>query len=243
MKIKLPFHYQLKINKQYKPLKSILPIGCDCHPAYMISKLELRNESLPLDWLDTKPSLALYYAFINIKDNFSDFLIDLKKNEKGKVFAEKYPEALFYHFDDLIENVQLQNKIRQRIARFLELRSSKSCYYLHTLPSSGIATTENLEFVKESIVDFQSLLKNNDELIIYLRFDESFEEHKEKAKLLQDFADSLSQVRLIKYLRFKDKFGIWGDESQYKKLMHELGIKTKFSGLKINIEKLKKATK
>lgn len=243
MKIKLPFHYQLKINKQYKPLKSILPIGCDCHPAYMISKLELRNESLPLDWLDTKPSLALYYAFINIKDNFSDFLIDLKKNEKGKVFAEKYPEALFYHFDDLIENVQLQNKIRQRIARFLELRSSKSCYYLHTLPSSGIATTENLEFVKESIVNFQSLLKNNDELIIYLRFDESFEEHKEKAELLQDFADSLSQVRLIKYLRFKDKFGIWGDESQYKKLMHELGIKTKFSGLKINIEKLKKATK
>lgn len=243
MKIKLPFHYQLKINKQYKPLKSILPIGCDCHPAYMISKLELRNESLPFDWLDTKPSLALYYAFINIKDNFSDFLIDLKKNEKGKVFAEKYPEALFYHFDDLIENVQLQNKIRQRIARFLELRSSKSCYYLHTLPSSGIATTENLEFVKESIVNFQSLLKNNDELIIYLRFDESFEEHKEKAQLLQDFADSLSQVRLIKYLRFKDKFGIWGDESQYKKLMHELGIKTKFSGLKINIEKLKKATK
>ena len=243
MKIKLPFHYQLKINKQYKPLKSILPIGCDCHPAYMISKLELRNESLPLDWLDTKPSLALYYAFINIKDNFSDFLIDLKKNEDGKVFANKYPEALFYHFDDLIENVQLQNKIRQRIARFLELRSSKSCYYLHTLPSSSIATTENLEFVKESIINFKSLLKNNDELIIYLRFDESFEEHKENAQLLQDFADSLSQVRLIKYLRFKDKFGIWGDESQYKKLMHELGIKTKFSGLKINIEKLKKATK
>lgn len=243
MKIKLPFHYQLKINKQYKPLKSILPIGCDCHPAYMISKLELRNESLPFDWLDTKPSLALHYAFINIKDNFSDFLIDLKKNEKGKVFAEKYPEALFYHFDDLIENVQLQNKIRQRIARFLELRSSKSCYYLHTLPSIGIAKTENLEFVKKSIVNFQSLLKNNDELIIYLRFDESFEEHKENAQLLQDFADSLSQVRLIKYLRFKDKFGIWGDESQYKKLMNELGIKTKFSGLKINIEKLKKATK
>jgi len=46
-------------------------------------------------------------------------------------------------------------------------------------------------------------------------------------------------VKLIKYLRFKDKFGIWGDESQYKILMNELGIRTRVSGLKINIVKLK----
>lgn len=239
MKVKLPFQYQLKINKQYKAVKSILPIGCDCHPAYMISKLELREESLPFDWLDTKPSLALNYAYHNINNHFTYFLKNLKKSEIGKVFADTYPEALFYHFDDLIENLQLQNKIRQRIARFLELRSSKACYYLHTLPSNGIATIENLEFVKESITNFKTLLKNNDELIIYLRFDESFAEHKENAELLQDFADSLFQVRLIKYIRFKDKFGIWGDESQYKTLINELGIRTRFSGLKINIEKLK----
>lgn len=159
MKIKLPFQYQLKISKQYKAIKSILPIGCDCHPAYMVSKLELREESLPFDWLDTSPSRALNYAFVNIKNHFSDFLIDLRITEKGKVYANEFPEALFYHFDDLIENEQLQNKIRQRIARFLELRSSKSCYYLHTLPSIGIVTNENLEFVKQSISNFKSLLK------------------------------------------------------------------------------------
>lgn len=243
MKIKLPFHYQIKISKQYKTIKSILPIGCDCHPAYMVSKLELRQESLPFDWLDTKPLLALNYAYQNINNRFTYFLKDLKKSEIGKVFADKYPEALFYHFDDLIENDKLQNKIKIRVDRFLKFYQTDECYFLHTLTSNSIETFDNVEYVKQSIINFKSLLKNNDELIIYLRFDESFEEHKENAQLLQDFADSLSQVRLIKYLRFKDKFGIWGDESQYKKLMNELGIKTKFSGLKINIEKLKKATK
>lgn len=243
MKIKLPFHYQLKVNKQYKAIKKILPIGCDCHPAYMLSKLELREESLPFDWLDTKPLLALNYAHQNINDCFAYFLEDIRKSEIGKVFAAKYPEALFYHFDDLTENKKLQDKIRKRVDRFLKLYQTDDCYFLHTLTSSCIEKADNIEFVKQSISKFKTLLKNNDELIIYLRFDESFEENIENTELLQEFTDSLPQVRLIKYIRFKSKFGIWGDETQYKSLLKELGIKTRFRSLKFNIEKLKKASK
>lgn len=238
MKIKLPLRYQFKINKQYKAVKKILPIGCDCHPAYMISKLELREESLPFDWLDTKPLMALNYAFQNINDGFTYFLKNLKKSETGKVFAEKYPEALFYHFDDLIENKKFQNKIEQRVGRFLKLYNTKPCYFLHTLTSNCIDTEENIEIIKQSIINFKSLLKNNDELIIYLRFDESFDENKEMAKLLQEFIGCLTQVRLVKYIRFKDEFGIWGNESQYQKLICELGIRKRFYGFKIKIEKL-----
>lgn len=238
MKIKLPLRYQFKINKQYKAVKKILPIGCDCHPAYMISKLELREESLPFDWLDTKPLMALNYAFQNINDGFTYFLKNLKKSETGKVFAEKYPEALFYHFDDLIENKKFQNKIEQRVGRFLKLYNTKPCYFLHTLTSNCIDTEENIEIIKQSINNFKSLLKNNDELIIYLRFDESFDENKEMAKLLQEFIGCFAQVRLVKYIRFKDEFGIWGNESQYQKLIFELGIRKRFCGFKIKIEKL-----
>ena len=239
MKIKLPFQYQFKINKQYKAVKKILPIGCDCHPAYMISKLELREQSLPFDWLDTKPVLALDYAYKNINNRFTDFLSNLKKNEVGKVFAQKYPEALFYHFDDLIENKELQNKINQRIANFLKLYDSKPCYFLHTLTSNCITTPENIEYVKQSIINFTTILKKNDQLILYLRFDESLEENNKNAKLLQEFITSLPQVRLVFYIRCKDKFGIWGDEKQYQKLIKELGVKTKLKGLKFSIKKLK----
>lgn len=237
MKIKLPFHYHLKINKQFSSIKSLLPIGCDCHPAYMLSKLELRNESLPFDWLDTKPLHALPYAFQNIKDHFSDFLIALKKNENGKVYASKFPEALFYHFDDLIDNEALQHKILERIQRFLKIYHTQPCYFIHTLTSHSLNSNSDLEFVRQSILEFQSLLKKEDELLIYLRFDESLNENCDNAQLLQELVHNLSQVRMIKYIRYKEKYGIWGNETEYKKFIQTLGIKTRFSGLKIKIEK------
>ena len=145
-----------------------MPIGCDCHPAYMLSKLELRNKSLPFDWLDTKPHLALRYAYETIKTEFQFFLTDLTKNEEGKVFSQKHPEALFYHFDDLIENKILQNKIQERSQRFLKVYKKQPCYFVHTLTSQTIANKEDLELSIAAITQFKILLKPNDELLLYL---------------------------------------------------------------------------
>lgn len=239
MKIKLPFHYELKINKQYKPVKALLPIGCDCHPAYVLSKLELRKESLPFDWLDTKSQYALHFAYSTIKSEFEFFLKDLMYNEQGKIFAKKHPEALFYHFNDLIENYDFQNKIKERIYRFLNLYLKKPCYFLHTLTSMSFQNEEEYNFIKNSISNFTSILKRKDELLIYVRFDESLEENKQNVILLQQFVETLQQVKLIFYIREKSEFGIWGDETKYKQLLTELGIKTQFQSLKINLTKIK----
>jgi hypothetical protein len=227
MKINLPFHFQLKLSKQYKPIKTLLPIGCDCHPAYMLSKLELRKESFPFDWLDTVSHKALEYTYQNIKSDFNFFLADLKKNNQGKVFAEKYPEALFYHFDDLIENNALQQKINKRIQKFIKLYQQTPCYFVHTITSKSLQQTEDLEFIIQSISNFKTLLKSNDELLIYLRFDESLAENVNNAKILEKAICSLSNVKMISYVREKDMYGIWGDERQYKQLITSLGIKTK----------------
>lgn len=235
MKIKLPFQYQLKINKQYKPVKAVLPIGCDCHPAYMLSKLELRSESLPFDWLDTKPTLALNFVFETIQTKFDFFLKDLQKNEQGKIFSKKHPEALFYHFDDLIENKDFQKKIEERTQRFLKLYKNKACYFLHTVTSQAIETESDLQFVIQSINKFSSILKPNDELLIYLRFDESLTENRHHAQLLEKAIQSYPQVKMISYVRQKETFGIWGDESIYKKLVNQIGIRTKTRFPKITL--------
>ena len=235
MKINLPFQFQLKINKRYKSLKYLLPIGCDCHPAYMLSKLGLRNESLPFDWMDTKPALALNFAFETIQSEFYFFLNDLVKNEQGKVFAQKHPEALFYHFDDLIENIDFQKIIEERTQRLLKLYKNKACYFLHTVTSQAIEEESDLHFVIQSLAKFSSLLKPNDELLIYLRFDESLTESSYHAQLLAKEIQSFSQVKMISYVRKKDKFGIWGDETQYKKLVDDIGIQTKIRFPKITL--------
>lgn len=239
MKIILPFQYQLKINRQYKSVKALLPIGCDCHPAYMLSKLELRTESLPFDWLDTTSHLALNYAFETIKSGFYFFLADLAKNEQGKVYAQKHPEALFYHYEDLIENQDLQCKIQERIQRFLKLYNEQPCYFVHTVTSQALEQTEDLNFIIESISKFITILKPSDELLIYLRFDESLAENSKHVCLLEKKIQSFSQVRMISYERHKHTFGTWGDETQYKKLISDLVIQTKIGFPKISFVKKK----
>lgn len=237
MKINLPFQYQLKINKQYKPVKVLLPIGCDCHPAYMLTKLELRKESLPFDWLDTEPHLALNYAYSTLHSQFDFFLSDLAKNEQSKVFSQKHPEALFYHFDDLIENKDLQLKIAARSKRFLELFKQNPCYFVHTIPSVAFRNKENLDFIIESVSKFTTLLKTNDELLIYLRFDESLGENRQYAEVLENALQTFPQVKWVSYIRNKDKFGIWGDETKYRQLINQLGIQTKMAFPKISFLK------
>lgn len=237
MKINLPFNYQIKINKQYKTVKAILPIGCDCHPAYMLSKLQLRKESLPFDWLDVKPNLALNFVYETLQTEFNFFLKDLGRDENGKVLSQKHPEALFYHFDDLIENQNLKHKIKQRIDRFSNLFSSKQCCFIHTITSLSFQNETDFNFIKKSISNFTTILKENDELLIYLRFDETLEENKENTILLKQFVQVLPNVNLIFYIREKNKFGIWGDETKYKQLVTKLGIQTKFKNLKVKVIK------
>ncbi len=235
MKIGLPFQFQLKLNKQYSVNKTLLPIGCDCHPAYMLSKLGLRKESLPFDWLDTKPHLALNFAYATIQSEFEFFLTDLDKNEQGKVFSKQHPEALFYHFDDLIENINLQNKITERSQRFIKLYKVKPNYFIHTISSNAFEQKEDLDFILESITNFTTLLKVTDKLLIYLRFDESLSENSKHVKLLENTIQFFPQVKIISYVREKIKYGIWGDESKYRQLIKSLGVKTKMRFPKITL--------
>ena len=216
--------YKLRISNRYHAKKSVMPIGCDCHPAYMLNKMELRKESLPFDWLDTKPSGALLYAFENIRDSFSSFIKDLKVNEQQKVFASTYPDALFYHFDDLIINKSLQKKIQQRCQNFLKIYNNKACYFIHNTTSLNFDNPEKVTSFVFSVQQFKTILKPTDELLVYLRYDESLYENQHYCETVMDSVNKLSNCRMIGYVREKEKFGIWGNETVYTKLLDDLGV-------------------
>lgn len=237
MKINLPFLYQLKINRNYSANKVLLPIGCDCHPAHLLSILTLRKESLPFDWLDIKSHLALNYIFENIQSDFKFFLTDLYKNVDGKVFSKKYPESLFYHYDNLIDNFDLQNKIMQRVERFLILYKNKKCCFIHTIAYDVSLNEKDLNFIVNAAIKFSSLLKPEDQLMIYLRFDELILQDCYQWKLLENRLRNIKKVKVISYVLEKNKFGMWGDEKKYKELIINFGIKITHRFPKISLMK------
>lgn len=236
MKLRL-FTYTIKISKQFKSTKAIIPIGCDCHPAYMLDKLKLRQKSLPFDWLDTEPLLAVKYAFENINNNFEFFAKNLKTNKEGKVFASKYPEALFYHFDDLITNTTLQKKVDVRIKRLLSIVRLTPCYYIHNTKSNAFKTEQEVDSFVKTISSFTTLLKPKDELLIYLRYDETLEENQLNCELLIRSIQPIKSCKIITYIKHEKKYGIWGDETKYKALIKTLGIHIKWKFPKIELLK------
>lgn len=233
------FVYKLRISNQYHTKKSVIPIGCDCHPAYMLTKMELRKQSLPFDWLDTKTTVALQYAFENISNSFQFFMHELAVNDQQKVFASSYPDALFYHFDDLITNKALREKIHQRCEKLLEIYKSKNCYFVHNTTSVNFDSKTKVEDFIHSVQKFITLLKPKDELSIYLRFDESVSENQEYCEAVIKRVNKLPNCRMITYVREREKFGIWGDETKYEKLLNDLGIVRSIGWPKFRIIKKK----
>ena len=56
-------------------------------------------------------------------------------------------------------------------------------------------------------------------------------------QLLENAIQDFSQVKLISYIREKNKFGIWGDETKYKQVLQALGVQVKMQFPKIKIER------
>ncbi|AUC84426.1 hypothetical protein CW731_03530 [Polaribacter sp. ALD11] len=229
MKIKLKITkkhcYDIILNKRWKSLKTIIPIGCDCHPAHMLEILNLRKQSLPFDWLDTEPIYSIKYAYENIVNKFNFFLRDLKEDNEGKVFSNKFKYSIFYHYDDLIINKKLQVKIQNRCINFIKLIKTKPIYFLNTVTSESINSNEKVKFFLNSVLEFQNILKRKDILIIYLRYDETQDENKLFCdKLIDELEFFDKNIRIIKYIREKKLFGIWGDEKKYTAFIRKIGI-------------------
>ena len=66
MKIKIINNKNYKlfffIEKKRVTIKDIVPIGCDCHTAHLLQKLNLRKYSLPFDWLYTNPVKGIEFV-------------------------------------------------------------------------------------------------------------------------------------------------------------------------------------
>lgn len=204
--------------------KIIVPIGCDCHPAYVLKKLNLRENNLPFDWLNIEPNKGLTYITDNIKNGFKYFISDLKVNDNGHVVSSHYECAEFYHEKDLIENTNHQLKMKRRVDRFNEILKN-DISYLHMIPMKTLTNQDVVDNILRSIIEFKSILKPSDTLSVYIRSDDKKHQNEAMYESLISKSKGLEQVTIAKYIRNKKKYGQWGDEDRYNNLLTKVGIK------------------
>ena len=219
----------IKIEKKYISKNLIIPIGCDCHPSYTLGKLNIRIHSLPFDWLNTDPILGVQYVVDNLKTDFTNFLSNLTLNEKGNIVSQNYPYAEFLHEKDLIANELTRIKFKRRITRFLDFYKTNDCFFLYNVTSESLINSEKATFFIKSVEDFSKLIKANDKVFIYIRYDESLQENEIYCNQVFDAIQKIDKVATAKYIRSLKKYGGWGNEKEYFNLYKKLGIKLKLA--------------
>ena len=218
---------ELILEKTYFPSNVIIPLGCDCHPANFLRKLNLRNHSFPFDWLSSRGIEGLNYVSDNLINDFKFFTFQLERNNRGYVVSKQYPNTEFMHEPDLIENENSRNKFIRRIERFGDVLKNEKCNFLYNISSFNCDSEERILFFSKSVENFLKLIKNNSKLYIYIRFDENFNENLFFCDKLKVELEKIKNVYVSKYIREKAKYGIWGDENKYPNLLKELGINLK----------------
>ena len=214
----------LYIDKQYSASRLILPIGCDCHPAYCLQKLHIRQHSFPFDWLNTAPIKALSYVLDNINTNFSFFLEGLHPNKEGNIVSATYPFAEFIHEKDLDVNPTAQQKFIRRQKRFLDALANEPVDLLFNIPASEIKDQEDVDYFCQSVRDLANAIKNSDRICIYIRYDENINENAVLAEALLKQLSQLNKITITEYCRSLSQYGLWGNPNKYPQLLTSLGI-------------------
>ncbi len=226
----------LKIEKKYKCSYPIISLGCDCHPAHLLQALNIRNTSLPFDWLNTKSSAGIDYVSNNIKNDFEFWLKNLKINSRNYVVSSNFEYAEFMHYENLINNNSMINILTKRAKKFMHYFSNVNCLFLYNLKSDGIKTDNDVNFFLNSIKEFTALSGRGHILMIYISHDEDVIENEQYVEYVEKELRTSTKIRVARFVLRKNEFGIWGDESKYADLLRSLGVKLRIGLPKIRIE-------
>lgn len=221
---KTRFKKFLHIEQRYISETPIIPLGCDCHPAYMLKRLHLRTRSFPFDWMSVHALKGLTYVCDMIETHFRFFLSDLRKNEKGLVYSENYPYALFFHEKNLIDNSDDRKKLKRRADRFLEFLHVRTVRFLYMTTSSALPDGASVETMYESVVRFTRLMKESDTLSIYVKHEESLDENALFVDRLIQQVRQLDRTAIVRYLKQTRQYGLWGNEKRFPEVFERLGL-------------------
>lgn len=224
----------LNIDNQYECDRMIVPLGADCHPAYVLQYLHLRKTSLPFDWLNNNHALSLFYVNKNIDEDFKNFIHELRKNENGHVVAKSFPYCEFMHEPNLILSSHDRNKLKRRIKRFKTVFLMDNIHFINAVHSKNFKNDEDVDVYIRNVKRFKNRINLSQDLSVYIIFDES---ENENIRNVRQIIKALKQLN-IKYGKFikNDKaYPTWGNPENFPKLLKSIGLNLWYRKKKIYI--------
>ena len=215
---------KVHIYSRFYSKENIIPIGSDCHSAYILNALNIRKQSLVFDWLFSDSRLGIKYVNDNIKSEFKFFLNDLKLNFRDHIVSEFFPDTEFFHEKNLIQSQQDRNRLHQRAMRFLKAINETNATFLYVINPIHFNNTEDVEIFIKSINKLFSTTQGKHKLKVFLKCKEN-ELHNTLNDEIIRKCNSIKNVKACKYYIDTEKFGQWGNPKDYFPLLKKLEVK------------------
>jgi hypothetical protein len=167
-----------------------ISLGPDCHTAANLNMLKKRHMSLPFDWLSMSEKLGIKYININIETNFKYFVSNMKKNNKGNYYSEKFPYVTFPHHNFLqdtseFNKVKLKyffsetderqdgtniDKFKRRTNRFLNIINNpkNKCVFCYHISLVTWKNKDDLQYILEQIKIFLKKCMTKYKFLLYI---------------------------------------------------------------------------
>lgn len=187
----------IRIERLYKSSRIIIPIGCDCHPAYALNKLHLRKYSLPFDWLNSKPETNLYYVMDCLRTKFEKAFLDIYFDEDKRAVSRNYPNTQFFHEPSIAFDNNTLNKFIFRGKLLCELVEKMDVSYLCNIKMSPFQGKQIADKLLQDIAAFSLFMKQNDSLYIYFTTEDNREENQNMQEYL--FYHGLRLLRTVSF--------------------------------------------
>ncbi len=194
--------------------KEIIPLGCNCHPAYWLKKCNLQPFAYPFDLLCSPAHAGIQYCVDNLSNNFSLCLESLTRNETGHCVSTNYPDTLLFHHQALLSahprlKLDEHQKLQRRIERFKNTINTQEIIFLYCYSiEDQLVQESSLNFFEASVKELLATVKNS-KLLVYF---------------MEDNADSgfnwepksfIPRLSVMKYIRNTNVHEVWGEFPEF----------------------------
>ena len=204
-------------------------IGCDCHPAIVLTHLNLRLSASPFDWLNTNVINTFEYFLDLVQTNFIHFMSDIQHDKLP--YSKYYPYSTFYHDTNIIQDSKIKEKYNRRIGRFMNDFNNSKCLFLTNIKAESISSHQSMNKLCSDcndIISNKTFITNHHILYIYILYNENYDENKLYCDKFYNQIQSLnkSNIKIIKYCRHLTIKGIWGDKNEYNQYLKDISTIT-----------------